>query len=541
MMRFIFCYFLLIFLCRYAAAHQNKYSKFCKENDRKSISCNSQLSGQQPIESNVCTVEHYAPDSPKCKYMDFGPFQTNTHIGGVSLKPYLLDEGLSSTNFTVLNITFTNIKWKTMKFRFQPTNYQSNHCRNIILSNDFPIDDQSILYYDCYWSFTDGDYNNTSHILDFIANDGTEENRGQYYFNIPTVQMLSPNVTENEWKPFLYIETLPSVLRLHIMPPPVQLKISGYKIEIRKGCAKGVTDCHDELVKRSSVLMKNYTQEITSDFYYLGSSGLFYFVVTPTHEQCSNNENKCQVVVSPKISISNEVHKYWNICIASVTALVVATLFAYYVLLRLIRRYWCKDYALAEVQDIPAPTKVLVIYSPTSRLHAECVSSFVNYLRSEYGFDVMHEADICCTPHGDPYIWAEDALKAATHVLYIVGPGDESNLYKSIYEKPIVSGAHKDVDILLLSMLRAYRASRHPKDISNVFFEHSNGAIPMETKHGNVFFLLKDWQKLISHLSKNMLPKKQIMRTEKGRCFLDDLTKAKKLLGSKCEKEKILV
>ncbi|RVE44703.1 hypothetical protein evm_010661 [Chilo suppressalis] len=489
--------------------------RLLEDNNLKSISCNSQLSGEKPTESNVCQVEHYAPDSPKCKYMDFGPVKTNTQIGGVSLKPYLLDEGHSSLNFTVLNITFTNIKWKTMKFRFQPTNAQRNHCRNIILSNNFTIDDRSILYYDCYWSYTDGDYNNTSHILDFVATDGSTENRGQYYFNIPTMQMLSTNVTEDEWKPFLYIETLPSVLRLHIMPPPDQLKIISYKIEVRKGCSQVSADCHNELVKRSTLPLKNSTQEVTHDFYYLGSSGLFYFVVTPLHKLCSNVEDKCQSVVSPKITISNEVHKYWNICIASVTALVVATLFAYYVLLRVIRRFWCKDYSLAAAQEIPAPTKVLVIYSPVSRLHAECVGSFISYLRSEYGFDVMHEGDITSTSHGDPYIWAEDALKLATHVLYIVGPGEESNLYKSIYEKPIVSGAHKDVDILLLSMLRAYRVSKHPKDISNVFFEHSNGAVPIETKHGKVFFLLKDWHKLISHLSKNMLPKKQIMRTEK--------------------------
>lgn len=506
----------------------------------KSLSCSTQLAGPQPTESDVCKVEHYPADSAKCKSMDFGPIQSNAQIGGVSLKPYVLsiDQGFTSINFTVLNITFTNIKWKTMMFRFQPTNYQNNHCRNIVLSNNFTIDDRSILYYDCYWSLTDGDYNNTSHILDFVAHDGITENRGQYYFNIPNMQMLSPSVTATEWKPFLYIEILSNVLRLHIMPPPNQLKITGYKIEVRRGCMKDM-DCDDELVKRSNISLKNNSLEVTSDFNYLRTSGLFFFVVTPLHDQCSNTDNKCQVVVSPKITISNEEHKTLNICIASVTALVVATLFAYYIVLRLIRRYWCKDYSLASVQEFPAPTKVLVIHSAASRLHSEVVSSFVSYLRGEYGFDVMHEGDISSTALGDPYIWAEEALRIATHVLYVVGPAEESNLYKSIYEKPI--GAHKDVDILLLTMLKTYRISRSPKEVSNIFFEHSNGPVPIETKHGKVFFLLKDWQKLISYLSKNMLPKKQIMRTEKGRCFLEDLSKAKKLLGSKCEKEKILV
>ncbi|KAL4705943.1 hypothetical protein ACJJTC_017525 [Scirpophaga incertulas] len=536
-MRLILSCLILVCFLNNVTAHKGKFSQFCKDNMLKSLSCSTQLTGQQPTESDVCKVEHYASDSPECKYMDFGPIRTNAKIGGVSLKPYLLDEGYTY-NFTVLNITFTNIKWKKMKIRFQPTNYQNNHCRNIVLSNNFTIDDRSVLYYDCYWSYTDGDYNNTSHILDFVAENNAAQYRGQYYFNIPNMQMLSPYVTEKEWKPFLYIEILSNRLQLHINPPPAQLKIHGYQVEVRKGCSKGAVDCQDELVKTSTLKLKNSTEEMScsTSYNYLGNSGYFYFVVTPLHEHCSADVRSCQTVASPKINITTEEHKTLNICIASVIALVVATLFAYYIVLRMIRRYWCKDYRLASAQEIPAPTKVLVIYSPASRLHAECVASFVSYLRSEYGFEVMYDGDVSSTSHGDPYIWSEEALRLATHVLYMVGPTETTNLFNNIYEKPI--GAHKDVDKLQLTMLKSYRVSRNQKDVSNVFFDHSNGPIPLETKHGHSFELLKDWQKLISHLSKNMLPKKQLMRTEKGRCFLDDLNKANKMLGSKCDKEK---
>lgn len=177
---------------------------------------------------------------------------------------------------------------------------------------------------------------------------------------------------------------------------------------------------------------------------------------------------------------------------------------------------------------------MLIIYSPSNRLHAECVASFVTYLRAEYGFSVLYDGDVPATPHGDPYLWAEEAVRVATHVLYIVGPADHTNLYHNIYEKPIIS-AHRDVDVLLLSFIKTNRVSKCPKDIINVFFEYSTGQLPLETRHERVFVLLKDWQKLISHLSKNLLPKRQIMRTEKGRCFLEDLTRAKKLLNSKNE------
>lgn len=78
-----------------------------------------------------------------------------------------------------------------MKFRFQKYKNMESHCRNIVISNDVTFNDQSVLYYDCYWSLTDGNYNGQSHILDFEATDDYVVNRGRYYFNIPSAQMLS--------------------------------------------------------------------------------------------------------------------------------------------------------------------------------------------------------------------------------------------------------------------------------------------------------------------------------------------------------------
>lgn len=68
----------------------------------------------------------------------------------------------------------------------------------------------------------------------------------------------------------------------------------------------------------------------------------------------------------------------------------------------------------------------------------------------------MYDGDISATSHGDPYIWAEEAMRLSTHVLYIVGPTEERNLYNNIYEKPI--GAHKvilneDIFFLYLDVL----------------------------------------------------------------------------------------
>lgn len=338
--------------------------------------------------------------------------------------------------------------------------------------------------------------------------------------------MLSPTVTEEEWTPFIYIEIFSSTMRLHILPPPPQLRINAYKVKIMKECGQS-TPCE---VQSKIINLRNNTDEVTFDYDVLGKNGSYNFEVTPIHSKCILGIG-CKTVASPKIMISSESQSL-NICIASITALIVATLFAYYIVLRVIRRYWCKDHKFGQVK-IPMPPKVLVIYSPVNRLHAQCVASFISYLRTEYGLDMMYDGDIASTSHGDPYIWAEEAFRIASHLMYIVGPVQQNNLYNNIYDKPIIT-PHNDVDLLLLSFVKTNRASKCPKDTITVYFDHSNAMVPAEMRHPQESFrLLKDWQKLISYLSKNLLPKRQIMKTEKGKCFLDDLSRASNLLGVK--------
>ncbi|CAH2048369.1 unnamed protein product, partial [Iphiclides podalirius] len=509
--------------------------------DNKTRSCTTQILGHDYTEDS-CQMEYFPSNSAACKSMSFSPIAPNAHIGGVSLKPYVLAfEHVSygtvyTVNHTVLNITFSNIKWKTMKFRFQFSKYKSveNHCRNIVISNNVTVNDQSVLYYDCYWPVADGNPNGQSHILDFEATDDVVVNRGQYYFNIPTAQMLSPAAAAGDWKPFVYIEILTDTMKLHIVKPPEHLRVVAYQVAVVRECDRETLCPLDETVANTTIRLGsgNGTNEVVYSTSMLKKSGSYYYVVTVVRDECRADVARCQYVESPRIRISNEVQTL-NICIASVTALIVATLFAYYIALRVIRRYCCRDYnSLAPGKEIPAPPKVLVVYSPANRLHAECVASFVKYLRSECGLEIMYDGDISSTAHADPFIWASDSFEVATHVLYIVGPADEGNAYNSIYDKPIIT-PHRHVDSLILAMVRASRPARCRKDVLNVLFEHSDGQIPAETRRDKCFHLLKDWQKLISHLSKNLLPKRQLMRTEKGKCLVEDLTRAKKLLTAK--------
>lgn len=530
-------FFIFVCFLQYVAGFSQ-----CSAN-KTELSCSTKILGENSTNYDFCKIEVFPANSQACGAMKFKPVTNsiNGNIGGVLLKPYIMPVTYNENvlpytiNHTVLNITFTNIKWKTMKFRFQDK-YRNmhNHCRNITIANDFTVDDQSVLYYDCYWPKSD-DKETQSHMLDFEATaEDKSVNRGQYYFNIPSAAMLSRSTTAERWKPFIYVEILEGRLRVHIMPPPNQLNITAYRIKVITTCGKD-TPCS---IKSATMPLKRNVEEVTYDYNYVGVNGTVTFVVIPLHEKCvEEGDAGCQSAESPIIMISSDVQMR-NVCIASITALIVATLFAYYIVLRLIRRYLCKHNRGDEGMEIPKPPKILVVYSSTNRLHAECVASLVTYLRSEYGFDIMYDGDICATSHGDPYIWAEEAFRMASHVMYIVGPAVETVNF-NIYDKPIVS-ALKDVDVLLLSFIKSSRASKYSKEIINVLFEHSNGNIPIETRPATATFkLLKDWQKLISYLSKDLIPKRHIMRTEKGRCFIEDLTRAEKLLGGR--KDNVIV
>ncbi|VVD02022.1 uncharacterized protein LOC126972792 [Leptidea sinapis] len=515
--------------------------QLCENNTKLSRSCTTQILGTGHSDNETCKVEYIAPNSSSCS--EFRPIDdtNNAQIGGVSLSPYILpvehhdDHSFYSVNYTVLNITFRNIKWKTMKFRFQKyNNIQESHCRNIVISNDVKINDESVLYYDCYWSLTDANYNGQGLMLDFEASDDVIVNRGQYLFNIPSAQMLSPTISAKDWKPFIYVEIFKSSMTLHIMPPPSHLTITTYQVDVMKMCGN-TSKCHN-VVKTKMIELKNTSEEVTYDHSLLIQSGSYYFVVTPIDDKCKTGVYACQYVESPRMYINPDDSEplTTQICIASLAAIILSIVFVYYVALVIVRRYWCREFG----HELIPPPRILIVYPTANRLHAECVASLVSYLRAEYGFDISYDGDIKNTSHGDPYVWAEEAFQLATHLVYIVGPAENTNLYNNIYDKPIIT-AHKDVDNVILSRLRQSRGKRVRKEVMNIFFEHSDGEIPIETKQDKHFFLIKDWQKFINHLSKNLPPKTQIMRTEKGKCFLEDLSRAKKLL-SNCRGEHVV-
>lgn len=114
-------------------------------------------------------------------------------------------------------------------------------------------------------------------------------------FLIPTGPVARPE----EWNPFIYIEIFPSILRLHIPPPPSRLKIKSYRIAVMKECGKDF-GCE---VRKTSVILNDRTEEVTYDYNFVGENGLFYFLMTPMHRACEA-EGRCRNVESPKIKIS---------------------------------------------------------------------------------------------------------------------------------------------------------------------------------------------------------------------------------------------
>lgn len=105
-----------------------------------------------------------------------------------------------------------------------------SHCRNIVISNDVTINDQSMLYYDCYWSLTNGDYSGHSHMLDFEATDDVVVNRGRYSFNIPTAEMLSEYIKLYYYK----------CISLFIVYEHINIDLANNKFAINKICIQNL-------------------------------------------------------------------------------------------------------------------------------------------------------------------------------------------------------------------------------------------------------------------------------------------------------------
>ncbi|KAH9629381.1 hypothetical protein HF086_008897 [Spodoptera exigua] len=209
-------FFVFICFLQYVAA----FSGLCGRNNSE-LSCTTEILGQRSTDYDTCRMKVFPPDSQECGAMTFGPLSPNTHIGGVTLKPYIVTMRHNTfyVNHTVLNITFSNIKWKSL------------------------------------------------------------------------------TTTEDRWKPFIYIEIFNSIMRLHIMPPPRQLKINAYRIRV-------VTLGGRRDVQSSRVPLNNNTEEVTYDYNFVGMNGSVSFVVTPLHDQCEMEGLGCTSVESPRIKIS---------------------------------------------------------------------------------------------------------------------------------------------------------------------------------------------------------------------------------------------
>ncbi|XP_023936860.2 uncharacterized protein LOC112045042 [Bicyclus anynana] len=472
-------------------------------------------------DAGSCDVEYIPRNSPECKDGFSSTPTSEQRLGQITIKPFILESKCTVNDkhsISVPNIIFSDIKWKKLKFRITEIgSIPSRHCRRLAMPHkNVTVETKTVtkLHYDCYKSITDGSLNTgTIHVLDVEATDGVDVDQRKFLFYLPALQMLGTTTNETIWKPFVYVEKMVTSMQLRIVPPPVPLNVT-YQIEVKKKPTENVAGNSDadEIVAVESIVAKSLNSTLVEEIYDYSptSLGYYYFVVTIKQGGCMS----CNSVKSPPIYLVVEPSHL------SLYLVIIASLLAVaFVMWILYRR--CNS-------GLPAtrkPPKVLVIYPSQNTIHAECVKSFVEYLRSEYGFDILYDDDIQNTSHCDPYYWADEAIGEATHIMYIVGPKTDRRDISGNY----THNAMYNVDKLLLSFLKAKRPLQN-KNVINVYFEHSDGILPNETRNDRAFFLLNDWQKLIAYLSRDLLPKQQIMRTKRGKNFIEDLTRVNRLL-----------
>lgn len=502
------------------------YRELCSSKELQVQSCSKQLLGNETEDESLCSVHFYPTNSSQCKAMPFSAISDNPALGEVRLKPYFWDYNNEHLyNFTVFNISFTDINWRTMRFRFERNGSNDsikNHCRKIDIDKDVVLQKQWYLYYDCHWSMQHENYAGENYIFDYEAEGEAGITRGRFYFTVPDTDSLAPDVKFESWQPFVYVEIKTTAIKLYVTQPPENMGIEEYLIEFMLSPVQKCDGKNDTAIDKINLKSGGPSLDVIMyEHKLLLDSGYYYFIVTPIKAGVVGRK-----VRSPIIFINSDA-PITVICIASITSLLVSCLFAYYILLRIIRKYFCVEEA--EKETI-IPPKILVIYSPHNKLHKECVVSLINYLKLECGFQVMYDADIATTQHKDPYVWCQESFSQAVHIINVVSPAVEQN------NSPFTN--IRNVDSLQLEMLKntKYRAS---KSVLNLVFPHCKN-IKSNVVAEKTFYLLKDWQKFISFISKNLLPHHQLSRSENGRTLLADFKSAKQFMNEACQLDDVV-
>lgn len=233
----------------------------------------------------TCRMKYYKLNSSECSGLTFEeyPSTNDASLGKVELKTYYYDF-LSAYKVTAFNVTFSDIHWNHLKFRFkQDGNELKNTCREFTILNNATLTD---LFYDCLWS--NESYEGKSFYFEYQAKNDTASVYRKYVFKVPIAKNINENNTDlTKWELFVFVETVRSgfglvTFTLHWQPLPERFLINDYNVTVISNDSGS-----PQIIDSNNVTCNNYDECVyTCNKWY----GNVQFWVQPI---CGNHSEEC--------------------------------------------------------------------------------------------------------------------------------------------------------------------------------------------------------------------------------------------------------
>nr|CAD7568046.1 unnamed protein product [Timema californicum] len=238
--------------------------------------------------------------------------------GHVMLKSYYYV--LGTNKLTALNVTFSLIKWNSLRMRFKEVGGdKKNFCRDFHLSLEVP--DSTVLFFDCLWSKAEYEKKSFGFEYEQRSSLGSYAHRS-YVFVVPSGDHINPTETElKNWELFMYVDIseIPKLtLRWPLAPSLFKeepFNITAYNVSIyRRGPPPDDEEEEEEELLNTAIVSAGDAVggELSYTFLTDGSE-TYWFTLRMVHEACGLQD--CNVSKSHKIIISRMPYPpLWSSC-----------------------------------------------------------------------------------------------------------------------------------------------------------------------------------------------------------------------------------
>ncbi|KAL0274574.1 UNVERIFIED_CONTAM: hypothetical protein PYX00_002675 [Menopon gallinae] len=460
----------------------------CRSLASASSLCESTDLPCKPENPSACQMKYFRLNSTECRDLTFDGKQTSRSdgdpLGTVELKSFFYN--ILSYKMTAFNVTFSDIKWKHLKFRFkQIGNDMKNTCREFFVLANATVSD---MFYDCIWS--NETYEGKPFFFEYEASNELLKIYKKFSFHVPYAKNVDEALTNvKDWETFSYVEAVsfsnglgPTTFFLNWQPLPQKFSVDSYNVSIMSSDAGTL-----QVVHSINITCKNITE---CNYMYSKWYGTVQFGVQPI---CK--DTICSTTTSLVFQVGGERAKPLLIGIICASFCIPVALYVIYMVI--------KYMAMKEVAVVEKIPKVLVIHSSSVAVHANVVLYLVDYLKNYcYVEPLVDELHIFSSKSRDPFKWCNESFKCADYVMVVASP--------SSTRKEVPNSVYQRTNVLLLRLLRERLAANHGKTkyFALMLPYSTDRDVPVEAENLRKFHFPRDLNKMLKFIHENrVMPK----------------------------------